>query len=168
MAGGGLAEPLLHAGQAGQDPGARRSRAAARAPGRVAPRPRASVHPPSSRGVHHHPGDAERPPRGGQPRGERGPPADREGDRGAPSASVGSGLADSLSAHRARLVLAFFAIYILWGSTFLAIRVAVETVPPLFAAGVRFAIAGTILYLWARPPGPASESALQLRKLRSP
>jgi drug/metabolite transporter (DMT)-like permease len=40
---------------------------------------------------------------------------------------VGSGLADSLSAHRARLVLAFFAIYVLWGSTYLAMRVAVET-----------------------------------------
>jgi len=78
---------------------------------------------------------------------------------------VGSGLADSLSAHRARLVLAFFAIYILWGSTFLAIRVAVETVPPLFAAGVRFAIAGTILYLWARTRGADGPSGLQWRNL---
>ncbi len=54
-------------------------------------------------------------------------------------------------------MLAFLAIYVLWGSTYLAIRVAVATVPPLFAAGVRFLIAGTILFLWARMrghPGP--------------
>ena len=70
---------------------------------------------------------------------------------------MGSGLADSLSAHRARLVLAFFAIYVIWGSTYLAIRVAVETVPPLFAAGVRFAIAGTILLSAVLlPPSPRS------------
>ena len=36
-----------------------------------------------------------------------------------------------------RLVLAFFAIYILWGTTFLGIRVAVEELPPVFAAGAR-------------------------------
>jgi drug/metabolite transporter (DMT)-like permease len=49
-----------------------------------------------------------------------------------------------------RLWLSYFAIYILWGSTFLAIRVAVATVPPLFAAGVRFVIAGATLYAWVR------------------
>ncbi len=37
-----------------------------------------------------------------------------------------------------RMVLAFFAIYFLWGTTFLAIRIAVEELPPLFAAGARF------------------------------
>jgi drug/metabolite transporter (DMT)-like permease len=45
-----------------------------------------------------------------------------------------------------RVMLAFAAIYILWGSTYLAIRVAVQQVPPLFAAGVRFFLAGTLLY----------------------
>jgi drug/metabolite transporter (DMT)-like permease len=78
---------------------------------------------------------------------------------------VGSGLAHSLSGHRARIVLAFSAIYVLWGSTYLAIRVAVETVPPLFAAGVRFAIAGTILYLWARMRGADGPSGPQWRNL---
>jgi drug/metabolite transporter (DMT)-like permease len=78
---------------------------------------------------------------------------------------VGSGLADSLSGHRVRLVLAFFAIYVLWGSTYLAIRVAVETVPPLFAAGLRFGIAGTILYLWARMRGADGPSGPQWRNL---
>ncbi len=51
---------------------------------------------------------------------------------------------------RLQVFLAFFAIYILWGSTYLAIRIVVETVPPLFAAGVRFITAGFVLYLWSR------------------
>jgi drug/metabolite transporter (DMT)-like permease len=45
-----------------------------------------------------------------------------------------------------RVLLAFAAIYVLWGSTYLAIRIAVQLVPPLFAAGVRFLLAGTLLY----------------------
>ncbi len=50
------------------------------------------------------------------------------------------------SGFEVRVVLAFAAIYILWGSTYLAIRVAVQQVPPLFAAGIRFFLAGTLLY----------------------
>jgi drug/metabolite transporter (DMT)-like permease len=45
-----------------------------------------------------------------------------------------------------RVFLAFAAIYVLWGSTYLAIRIAVQQVPPLFAAGSRFFLAGTLLY----------------------
>src|SRR5947208_7478227 len=51
---------------------------------------------------------------------------------------------------RARLLAAFAAVYILWGSTYLAIRFAVETLPPLLMASVRFATAGVILLLWSR------------------
>lgn len=49
-----------------------------------------------------------------------------------------------------RLFLAFFSIYVVWGSTYLAIRLAVETIPPLATAGVRHLIAGLILFVWAR------------------
>jgi drug/metabolite transporter (DMT)-like permease len=45
-----------------------------------------------------------------------------------------------------RVYLAFAAIYVLWGSTYLAIRIAVQEAPPLFAAGTRFFVAGTLLY----------------------
>ena len=41
-----------------------------------------------------------------------------------------------------RLLLAFFAIYVVWGSTYLAIREAVATIPPLMTAGVRHLLAG--------------------------
>ena len=52
-------------------------------------------------------------------------------------------------ATRAQLITAFAAVYVIWGSTFLAIRYAIETMPPLLMAGVRFVIAGAILYAWA-------------------
>ncbi|HYA00531.1 MAG TPA: EamA family transporter [Candidatus Binatia bacterium] len=44
------------------------------------------------------------------------------------------------------VITAFAAVYIIWGSTYLAIRLAVETLPPLLMAGVRFVIAGAILF----------------------
>src|SRR5687768_10466388 len=53
------------------------------------------------------------------------------------------------AATRAQLIAAFAAVYLIWGSTFLAIRYAIETMPPLLMAGVRFLIAGAILYAWA-------------------
>lgn len=48
------------------------------------------------------------------------------------------------------LVAAFFAVYVFWGSTYLAIKYAIETLPPFLMAGSRFAFAGAILFLWAR------------------
>ena len=45
-----------------------------------------------------------------------------------------------------RLIGAFAAVYIIWGSTYLAIRFAVDTMPPFLMAGVRFLVAGGILY----------------------
>jgi drug/metabolite transporter (DMT)-like permease len=43
---------------------------------------------------------------------------------------------------------ALWVVYIVWGSTYLAIRIAVETLPPLLHAGVRFLVAGLLMYLW--------------------
>jgi drug/metabolite transporter (DMT)-like permease len=48
------------------------------------------------------------------------------------------------------LIAAFAAIYFFWGSTYLAIKYAIETLPPFLMAGSRFLIAGSILYVWAR------------------
>ena len=45
-----------------------------------------------------------------------------------------------------RLIGAFAAVYIIWGSTYLAIRYAVDSMPPFLMAGVHFLIAGAILY----------------------
>src|SRR5713101_5174045 len=50
--------------------------------------------------------------------------------------------------NRAAVVFSFLSIYLIWGSTYLAIRYAVETIPPLYTAGIRHLTAGTILLLW--------------------
>lgn len=44
---------------------------------------------------------------------------------------------------------ALWAVYIVWGSTYLAIRVVIDTVPPFLSAGFRFLVAGSLLYLWS-------------------
>lgn len=54
---------------------------------------------------------------------------------------------------RAAILAALAAVYIIWGSTYLAIRFAVETLPPFLMAGVRFTVAGAILYGWRRAIG---------------
>lgn len=56
---------------------------------------------------------------------------------------------------------AFAAVYLVWGSTYLAIRVAVQTLPPFMMAGVRFIIAGAILYIWSRTQGAARPNSRQ-------
>jgi drug/metabolite transporter (DMT)-like permease len=59
--------------------------------------------------------------------------------------------------------LAFAAIYLIWGSTYLGIRVAVETMPPFFMAAVRFAIAGAILLALIKWQGGPMPTAAQWR-----
>ena len=54
---------------------------------------------------------------------------------------------------RAQLIGAFLLIYLAWGSNFLAIRYAIETIPPFLLMGVRSTFAGLCLYLWARTRG---------------
>jgi len=56
---------------------------------------------------------------------------------------------------RLQLGLAFACIYVIWGSTYLGIRFAIETIPPLLMAGIRFLIAGTLLYGWILLRGQA-------------
>jgi drug/metabolite transporter (DMT)-like permease len=63
------------------------------------------------------------------------------------------------TASRIELILAFAAIYLIWGSTYLGIRYAVETIPPLLVMGMRHSVAGALVYAWARrrgapPPEP--------------
>jgi drug/metabolite transporter (DMT)-like permease len=55
-----------------------------------------------------------------------------------------------LDAHQLRVLGAFLLIYVIWGSNFLAIRYAIETVPPFLLMGVRSMLAGLCLYVWAR------------------
>ena len=60
-------------------------------------------------------------------------------------------------------MLAFAAVYVLWGSTYLAIRFGVETLPPFLMAGMRHLTAGLLLYLWLRARGEPRPAAIHWR-----
>jgi drug/metabolite transporter (DMT)-like permease len=51
---------------------------------------------------------------------------------------------------RLQIALALAIVYLVWGSTYLAIRFAIETLPPLLMASARFLLAGGLLYAWSR------------------
>ncbi len=57
-----------------------------------------------------------------------------------------------------RIIAAFAALYLIWGSTYLGIRFAIETIPPFLMAGTRFLIAGMIMYAiaWSQGIGKSS------------
>jgi len=60
-----------------------------------------------------------------------------------------------------KILLAFATIYIVWGSTFLAIRVGVHEVPPFLLAAMRFFIAGLVMYAWLRLKGTPAPTRRQ-------
>lgn len=64
---------------------------------------------------------------------------------------------------RTRIWLALGALYIVWGSTYLAIRFAVETMPPFLMAGTRFLISGLILLTWRKAAGDPAPTKTQVR-----
>jgi drug/metabolite transporter (DMT)-like permease len=64
---------------------------------------------------------------------------------------------------RALRIVSYAAIYLLWGASFLAIRVVVAGVPPLLAAGFRFLLAGLVLFVWARLRGAVFPNLQQWR-----
>ncbi|MCL4522603.1 MAG: EamA family transporter [Acidobacteria bacterium] len=67
------------------------------------------------------------------------------------------------SDYRWRLVAALAAVYVIWGSTYLAIRFAVQTLPPFLMAGARFVLSGAVLYAWARMRGAGKPDWLHWR-----
>ena len=56
---------------------------------------------------------------------------------------------DALASRRAQIALALGTVYVVWGSTYFAIRVALESLPPFFMASARYLTAGVVLYAWA-------------------
>lgn len=62
-----------------------------------------------------------------------------------------------------KIALALGAIYLIWGSTYLGIRLAIETIPPYLMSGFRFVIAGVILYVWSRWKGVEPPKAVHWR-----
>jgi len=66
-------------------------------------------------------------------------------------------------ASRAQIIAAFASIYLVWGSTYLAIRYAIETIPPFIMGGARFLVSGALLYVWARYRGAPRPTPLHWR-----
>src|SRR5256714_8410758 len=62
---------------------------------------------------------------------------------------------------RLGILLALFALYLLWGGTYLGMRIALQSFPPFILAGVRFLIAGAILYVFLRARGTPSPTRAQ-------
>lgn len=62
---------------------------------------------------------------------------------------------------KTKIWIALLALYIVWGSTYLAIRFAVETIPPFMSAGMRFLVSGVILLVWRLSAGDALPSRRQ-------
>jgi drug/metabolite transporter (DMT)-like permease len=69
------------------------------------------------------------------------------------------------TAIRTGVVLAFAAIYLIWGTTYLAIAVVLRTVPPFASASLRTLVGGTLIYLWLRWRTPRPFAGLPLPRL---
>ncbi len=61
------------------------------------------------------------------------------------------------------VIAAFAAIYVIWGSTYLGIRYAVESIPPFLMAGTRNLVAGALLFAFARARGAGAPTRVQWR-----
>ena len=64
---------------------------------------------------------------------------------------------------RSQILIAFAAVYVIWGSTYLAIRFAIETLPSALMLGTRFLGAGGIMYIWLRARGAKAPRAIHWR-----
>jgi drug/metabolite transporter (DMT)-like permease len=69
----------------------------------------------------------------------------------------------ALGSTRSRVIAAFSAIYLIWGSTYLAIRFAIETIPPFTLSAVRFALAGLVMLAVAKLQGAERPTFPQFR-----
>lgn len=65
------------------------------------------------------------------------------------------------------IVGGLLAIYICWGGTYVGIKLAIGTIPPFFMGGIRFLVAGVILYLWMRFVGGQKPAATQAQWIRA-
>ena len=69
----------------------------------------------------------------------------------------------TMNTDRSKILLALGSLYVIWGSTFLGIRIALEGYPPLLLAGLRFVIAGVVTYAWARGRGAPAPTRTEWR-----
>lgn len=77
--------------------------------------------------------------------------------------SSGPAVPGTIGRRRLLVGLALISLYLVWGSTYLGMRFAIESFPPLIMAGIRFFVAGVLLYLFLRLRGAAVPTAVQWR-----
>lgn len=70
---------------------------------------------------------------------------------------------DQIHVTRFKLIVAFAAVYLIWGSTYLGIRFAIDTIPPFIMCGMRFVIGGMMMLVWARVQNGAWPNKVELR-----
>ncbi|HYM35929.1 MAG TPA: EamA family transporter, partial [Steroidobacteraceae bacterium] len=56
----------------------------------------------------------------------------------------------TVSAPLTKIVLAFAGIYVIWGTTYLAIALSIQTLPPFTSGSVRFLFAAALMFVWLR------------------
>ncbi len=76
---------------------------------------------------------------------------------------VSAGSTGTRPAPMLHIAIALGAVYVIWGSTYLAIRFAIETIPPFLMAATRYLTAGTLLYGWSRLRGAPRPTLIQWR-----
>lgn len=76
-----------------------------------------------------------------------------------------SGVWRGASRHGIVLAVALGTVYLVWGSTFLAIRITMDTIPPFLMMSIRFAVAGSVLFLWAVRRGDRRRDRITLRQV---
>lgn len=72
-------------------------------------------------------------------------------------------MTDPPAPSRLLVPLALFAVYVIWGSTYLALKWGLDGFPPFILNGIRLVVAGSVLYLWLRSRGAAAPTARQWR-----
>jgi len=78
--------------------------------------------------------------------------------------NTGTSIDGEQKPRRILVILAFAAVYLIWGSTYLGIRFAVETLPPFLMGGSRFLIAGLILFVFLRVRGVRAPAKISWRR----
>jgi drug/metabolite transporter (DMT)-like permease len=85
--------------------------------------------------------------------GQAGRSVERGRDRVLPTESGQGSLYERSGPSRVSVLVGFVALCLVWGGTYLGIRIAIETLPPFVMAGVRWGLAGAVMYGWARARG---------------
>ena len=74
---------------------------------------------------------------------------------------IDTAAAKTPGSNRLGIASALIALYLLWGGTYLGMRIALQSFPPFLLSGIRFLIAGSILYVFLRARGGASPTRAQ-------